>query len=212
MPEEIEAPEAPQARAADAAATPATEADAEAAAAEIAAEAEVLPPLVAVDPLAAERTQAEARATSGANWFFWITGLSILNSLSALGGSKWSFLMGLGTTQLVDAIVTGAVEDSDKAKMVALVIDLNVALIFALFGFFARRRYLWAFYVGMILYGLDALLFILARDVLSIGFHVFALYCIYAGFKATKRVLELTPKPAPLPLRAPGPPPGAPPR
>jgi hypothetical protein len=194
-------------------AVPAATAEAAAAAeAAPAAEAEVVVELPPPDPVAIERTQAEARARSGANWFIWIAGLSVLNSIAAASGSKWTFIIGLGTTQLIDAIVAGASDDSSKGKLVALVLDINVALLFALFAFFARRRYVWAFYVGMIFYGLDAALFILAKDVLSIGFHVFALYCIYTGLKATRRLEALTPPPAAGPGRFPGPPPPVPPR
>jgi len=45
----------------------------------------------------------------------------------------------------------------------------------------------------MILYALDGLLFLLAKDVLSIGFHLFALYMIYKGLKAAEALRKLSP-------------------
>ena len=37
---------------------------------------------------------------SGANWFFWIAGLSLVNSLIILFSGEWSFIVGLGATQI----------------------------------------------------------------------------------------------------------------
>jgi hypothetical protein len=46
----------------------------------------------------------------------------------------------------------------------------------------------WAFVLGMTLYAGDGLLLLRARDYLAVGFHVFALYAIYSGYKAAKLV------------------------
>src|SRR5689334_876870 len=43
---------------------------------------------------------------SGANWFNWIAGLSMVNTLIAISGSNWNFLAGLGSTQIVTGIAT----------------------------------------------------------------------------------------------------------
>jgi hypothetical protein len=60
-----------------------------------------------------------------------------------------------------------------------------------MFGVFANKLHTWAFLVGMILYALDGLIFLLVGDWLSVGFHVFALFCIFGGFSATRRLKAL---------------------
>src|SRR5512138_3090367 len=52
----------------------------------------------------AELMALDARIKSGAAWFYWIAGLSLINSVAALSGSKWGFILGLGITQVFDAI------------------------------------------------------------------------------------------------------------
>ena len=41
---------------------------------------------------------------SGANWFYWIAGLSLVNTILLYTGSEWVFVVGLGVTQLIDGI------------------------------------------------------------------------------------------------------------
>jgi hypothetical protein len=55
-----------------------------------------------------------------------------------------------------------------------------------MFGTFARKHQEWAFIFGMVCYGADALLGLVTFDPLTIGFHAFALWCIFGGLKAGK--------------------------
>lgn len=142
--------------------------------------------------LAGERIALERRMLSGANWFFWIAGLSLINSIIMLSNGRWSFLAGLGITQIIDALANQAAgELGSGATVIALIMDIIVAGVFVLFGFMARKRQGWAFITGMVLYGLDGLLFLLAQSWLSIAFHAFALYCIYQGLRAHNQLKEL---------------------
>src|SRR5713226_3450189 len=110
------------------------------------------------------------RVQSGANWFFWIAGLSLINSFSSFSGSKFRFIMGLGVTQITDSLAGGS------ASPAALAFALMVAGLLVGFGLLASGGRDWAFILGMILYGLDSLIFVVAKDVISIGFHLLALY------------------------------------
>lgn len=132
----------------------------------------------------------QKRTQSGANWFFWIAGLSLINTFAAAMGSNTRFIVGLGITQIVDALVAQA---GNSPNPVALAFDFAAAGVFVAFGLLARKGRDWAFIVGMILYALDGLLFLLAKDVLSIGFHLFALYMIYKGLKAAEALKKLSP-------------------
>lgn len=138
-----------------------------------------------------EKLKLENQLKAGSGWFFWIAALSLVNSASMLAGSGWGFIIGLGITQVIDAIGVGLAEEIGMAgKIVAFVFDIIAAGVFALFGVFAKKRYSWAFIVGMVLYALDGLIFLLVRDFLSVGFHVFALFCIFGGFKALRKLNE----------------------
>lgn len=132
-----------------------------------------------------ELAKLENQVKSAAGWFYLIAGLSLINSLTALSGSQWGFIVGLGITRVVDAIGKGL---GGASVPVAIALDVIVAGVFALFGVFARQKHAWAFIVGMVLYGLDGLLFLLVGDFLGLGFHGFVLFCIFAGLSALKKL------------------------
>lgn len=129
---------------------------------------------------------------SGANWFFWIAGLSLINSIIALVKGGWSFLAGLGVTQVIDGLAIGLSDELGGAAVaVALVLDLIVAGFFVGLGLYARRAMLWAFVLGMIVYALDGVLLAAFQVWLSLAFHAFALYGIYRGYAAARKLKEL---------------------
>jgi hypothetical protein len=135
------------------------------------------------------KTELELQLERGANWFFWIAGLSIVNSLIFLGCGEGGFIFGLGITQVLDVIVMDACKDADmKAKACVFAVDIMVVCFVIMFGVIAKSRRRWGFIVGMILYSLDGLLFVLVQDILSVGFHAFALYGIYGGLKACRQL------------------------
>src|SRR5215467_594743 len=88
--------------------------------------------------VASEAAICVARTQSGANWFFWIAGLSLVNSVILMVGGKWSFLAGLGVTQIIDALA-GALSDKlgAGATAFALFLDLCAAGVIVLFGVLA---------------------------------------------------------------------------
>jgi hypothetical protein len=138
--------------------------------------------------------ETRSRILSSANWFFWIAALSVINSASAHFGADWGFIIGLGVTQIAD-VVLGTF--GSTGTFIAVVFDLLAASVFVAIGLLARRFVQWPFVLGMVLYAFDGLLFVLVGDILSIGFHVFALYCIFLGFKALRNVRAgIVPPPA----------------
>ena len=122
---------------------------------------------------------------SGASWFYWIAGLSLINSISAFSGSTWRFIIGLGITQIIDVFGTRL---ETGGKLVSLALDLCVAGLFILFGVFAHKAHTWAFLVGMVLFALDGLIFLLAQDWLGVGFHALVLYWLFRGFSAARQL------------------------
>jgi hypothetical protein len=135
------------------------------------------------------KMRTEARVRSGANWFYWIAGLSLVNSVSTLFGGGLSFVLGLGATQIIDAIAFGLKEGLDAqtagiVTAVAMVMNISLAGIFVLFGIFANKHRRWAFIAGMVLYVLDGVIFVIFPDFLSIIFHLYALYGLFNGLRA----------------------------
>jgi hypothetical protein len=128
------------------------------------------PSVIGMDPL------QERRIRQGARWFFWIAGLSLVNTLMGL-----RFYIGiLGVTDIINEMA------SERGATEMLVKSVNVAAagIYILCGIFAFKRQSWAFIVGMIFYALDAVVFLLASSWIVLGFHVFVLFWIFLGLKA----------------------------
>jgi hypothetical protein len=135
--------------------------------------------------------------SSGANWFYWIAGLSVVNSLASFYQGGVSFVVGLGITQVIDAIAFAVAQEvsagADAIRIGALLVSMVFAGLFAGFGWLANRGLGWAFLVGMVLYALDGLLFLLVADWISIAFHVFALVCMGKGYQALRSLRRVVP-------------------
>ncbi len=127
---------------------------------------------------------------SGANWFIWIAGLSLVNTGLFLAGSNWAFFLGLGATQFSDVfgkeVITGT-----TGQVLALAVDVALAAGLAGLGLASRNGALWSFIIGMVLLALDALLLVWVQDWAAVAFHAFALFFIVRGFQAARRLASL---------------------
>lgn len=140
-----------------------------------------LAPEPSTNELAAQKAQTEQIVRGGASWFVWIAGLSLVNSIIVMAGGGLHFIVGLGITQVVDAL---AHEAGSSGIVLDLIINGFVAGVFVLFFNFARKGQSWAFIVGMLLYAADGLILLAVKDILSVAFHAYALYRMYLGLKA----------------------------
>jgi hypothetical protein len=111
---------------------------------------------------------------SAARWFWWIAGLSLVNTLLAQSGSNTSFVMGLGFTAVSDAVFAGQ-------KVISIVIDAMAIGFFVFVGLQATKGKLWAFYLGIVAYALDALIYVLAQDWMPVAFHALAIFFLARG-------------------------------
>lgn len=114
---------------------------------------------------------------SSARWFWWIAGLSLVNSLMSQSGSGTSFVMGLGLTAVLDAILV-------HQKYLNLILDVMVVGLFVIFGYQARLGKLWALGLGIVLYALDTLIYVFAKDWMPVAFHGLALFFLFKGAMA----------------------------
>jgi len=125
-------------------------------------------------PTRAEIAAANPLAQSGARWFWWIAGLSLVNTVLFHSGSDTNFVIGLGITAVSDAIFA-------SHKAIGFAIDFLVVGFFFLMGLKGRQGALWAFIVGGVVYALDALLYLRFAEWMPVGFHVLALFFIGRG-------------------------------
>ncbi len=130
--------------------------------------------------LVAQKLRAEQLVKNGAGWFLAIAGLSIVNSVLTLGGTHFSFIFGLGITQIVDAIGR---QSGATGSTLGLIVNVFIAGVFVLLWDFARKGEKWAFLVGMALYAIDGLILLPFKDYLSAAFHAYALFRIYGGMQ-----------------------------
>lgn len=139
-----------------------------------------------------EHAQLAQAYKSGANWFYWIAGLTIVTSLITFGGGSWRFLISLGSTQIIDGIAQAlATELGGAAKVVGLVLDLIVTGLFVMFGWLANQKHLWAYIAGIVAFALDGLLSLLFGDWIGVAAHAFVLFFLFRGFQAGRSLLAL---------------------
>ncbi len=144
--------------------------------------------------LAAMQTRLvlQGRMRSGMNWFYWIAGLSLINSGTYLFGANFTFVIGLGITQVIDGIFTTIAQElgsgAEWLRVVGVIIDLCVAGLFVLIGYVGRKRVRWPAIVGMVLYALDAVLMLVFKDFFGAAFHAWALFAIWTGLKAMRQL------------------------
>lgn len=131
--------------------------------------------------LDATRTQMQNAINQGANWFFIIAVFSVVNTFLSMGEKGWFFVVDLGVTMIINQIHK---ELELTSTSLIIILNLLFSAIFAMFGIFARKKHLWGFIAGMILYALDALLLLVLKDFLGFVFHLLVLFFIFKGVRA----------------------------
>ncbi len=146
--------------------------------------------LIRVGTKTMPRADAERVVRRFAAWFWWVAGLSLMNSIAAAADMNYRMILGLGITQLLDAFFP-------FGQFVHLLLVLLAVGLFVLFGFYARRLSSSWYLTGMIVYAADALLFIPAGDWIAVGFHVFVLFMLWTGYTALRSIKEAPPEGSP---------------
>lgn len=126
----------------------------------------------------AARLQLEGQLKASASWFYWIAGLSLVNSLVMMTGSRWHFILGMGVTTVVDVV---GQKIGGVGVALGLFVNVFIAAVCCVFGYLGNKRTAWAMWLGMVLYGLDGVLLLIFQDWLSVAFHGYALFRIYQG-------------------------------
>ena len=139
----------------------------------------------------------KTRLRNCTSWFYWIAGLSILNTVTSLFGLTITFVIGLGATQVVDAISNMLANDfgGENSGIIfrgaGLFVNLILAGIIALFGFLSIKGKRWALITGMVVYLADATLLLIFQDWLGVLFHGWALFSLFKGISIMKSMSNL---------------------
>src|SRR5450755_3985036 len=84
----------------------------------------------------AQRLRIEQALKGSSSWFVLIAGLSLVNSVLSMTGTRIHFIFGLGLTQIVDAVAHNA---GGAGLVLDLIINGMIAGVFVIFWNFARK-------------------------------------------------------------------------
>jgi len=141
----------------------------------------------------------DARLKSVSSWFYWMVGLSLVNTVIVSSGSTWAFYLGLGITQVIDIVGLNfkTVQEASGAsgisggQIACWFADLLILGFLVFLAVMLTRRMAWALWCGVILYGFDALFFLVATQWIALGFHAFVLYKLSRGFSILKEAKQI---------------------
>jgi len=126
---------------------------------------------------------------SSSRWFFWIAGLSMLNSIIFRMDGQITFVGSLGVTQIIDFmsriyIEEGLFENANMVSGISMLFILLFSGLYLVLGLLTRKKKKWAFYIGTILYLIDGLILVLIQDYINAAFHGYILFSLIRGWKA----------------------------
>jgi hypothetical protein len=144
-------------------------------------------------------------AKNGISNFYWIAAMTVINSLANNFGGGIYFVIGLGATLFIDGIASALAKElvqyATIVKIIGIVFSAGIALMFALFGYFGIKGHRWVVIVGMVLYGMDAFLMLFFKDWLGFGFHLFFLFGLWNGLRASDQLRKMLMQSQPKPLQ-----------
>ena len=114
----------------------------------------------------------DPEVVSAARWFWWIAGLSLVNTVLFYSNADMSFVVGLGLTTIASVFLP---------MPTALAVIVATLAFYAWIGWVAAQGKAWAFYLGLAVYVIDALLFVYIEDWMSVAFHGLAIFFIVKG-------------------------------
>ena len=133
-----------------------------------------------------EETELEEGAKTYSAWFALITVATFMTSFSIMIGTKFTLWAGLFIPLLLAVAATEVPEGRDIeriAKVRAFAITSTVILgsVPLAFAFFARRGHSWPFVLGVLLYGIDALLYLITFQLASVAVHLLGIFLMARG-------------------------------
>jgi len=134
-----------------------------------------------------KRASLEQNAINGSTYFFWIAFFSLLNKVMDLLSSERSFVFGLGAPQTIERMLAA------PNPTVIWGITVLLAIIFVVFGIYARRGNIPVYILGIIFYVADMVLSLLSGDIVGALVHVVFTVLLVMGLIATMKLKDLPP-------------------
>jgi hypothetical protein len=134
-----------------------------------------------------KRAELEQNAKNGSTYFFWIAFFSLLNKVMDLLSSERSFVFGLGAPQIIERMLAA------PNPTVIWGITVLLAIIFVVFGIYARRGNIPVYILGIIFYVADMVLSLLSGDIVGALVHVVFTVLLVMGLIATMKLKDLPP-------------------
>ena len=131
------------------------------------------------------RTELLKDAYREANFFFLAAAMAACGTGVAL--VQLGFFVRVGAIDLLTYYVNG-----NSNRFLILGTAVTWVIVLFVLGFIARTGYRTAFFVGIVLYGLDMLLLIATFSIGSFGVHAFFVYRWYLGQKALREAKEIS--------------------
>lgn len=131
-----------------------------------------------------EQYKAEQALKGAMGWLTAIGIFSLINSVVAMNDSKFTFVIGLGIAQIGDVMLANS---SAIWQTLGLFVAYGFGGLFVLLGWLTKH-WLPAMFIGLGLYALDSVIFLVAQDWLGLGFHAFAAFGIIRGYMAYREL------------------------
>lgn len=128
---------------------------------------------------------------NAANWFYWITGLSLVNLILAVAEADHHFLIGLSMSEFASGVMLMP-DGGALTKIVGGVVVAIILIGYFVIGQLAHRPSKLAFIIGMSFYTLDGIIYVIFEDYFSAAFHGYVMYHFWMGFKAIDPYLAAT--------------------
>ncbi len=132
-----------------------------------------------MEHLQTELRESHEKIYNSYNWFKWIALLSLVNSVLMIMNSNITFIFGLAANIYLYVI---GYELFGKFSVITIICQLILPAIYFLLYKMNKSMKKWPIIVGVVLYGMDAILYLLSDDLLSIAFHIYVMYSILKSF------------------------------
>ena len=132
-----------------------------------------------------DETKQRNSITNGVSWFLWIAILSSCNTIALIFHQNLHFVVGLGINYLILGIMEG-IQRASGANL----IPIGFVLTFVISGLFlwiwtkSKKENQKIYLTGLIIYGIDTIIFVFTKDWFSIAFHLFAFWVLFVGYRA----------------------------
>ncbi len=126
-------------------------------------------------------------AGKACSWFAIIAAFSAVNSILVLADAKFNFFVGLGATQVVDALLAIARERAQPQiagimTAIGLLVNLGIIGVLVAIWQLSKRGSAPAYVIGMVLYLLDTLIFLAVGYWAGAALHAFFLMSLWGGY------------------------------